>query len=122
MAMEVSEGTWLCEMALWVQWWHRGQLSAQGVCLYTFVDVAKFVRLVIETGGYSYMYLRTVGILMTAVMENMMSEDQENDLSIDEAGFLAPPPPPQPAPRKVFQVQCFKCFNTLETLETLPPP
>ncbi|CAE7209778.1 CngA, partial [Symbiodinium sp. CCMP2456] len=78
------EGTWLCEIALWTQWWHRGQLSAQGAALYTYVDVAKFMRLVIETGGYSYMYLRTVGILMAAVMENMMNDDEENDLSINE--------------------------------------
>ena len=26
-----------------------------GAALYTYVDVAKFMRLVIETGGYSYM-------------------------------------------------------------------
>mmetsp|Transcript_59248 Transcript_59248/g.138747 ORF Transcript_59248/g.138747 Transcript_59248/m.138747 type:complete len:709 (-) Transcript_59248:61-2187(-) len=84
MAMEISEGTWLCEIALWTQWWHRGQLAAQGAALYTYVDVAKFMRLVIETGGYSYMYLRTVGILMTAVMEDMMNGDAENDLSINE--------------------------------------
>lgn len=84
MAMEISEGTWLCEIALWTQWWHRGQLAAQGAALYTYVDVAKFLRLVIETGGYSYMYLRTVGILMAAAMENMMNDDEENDLSINK--------------------------------------
>ena len=31
-------------------------------------------------------YLRTVGILMTAVMEDMMNGDAENDLSINEVG------------------------------------
>eukprot|EP00439_Symbiodinium_sp_Y106_P063601 s97_g9.t2 len=82
--VHTGEGTWLCEIALWTQWWHRGQLAAQGAALYTYVDVAKFMRLVIETGGYSYMYLRTVGILMTAVMEDMMNGDAENDLSINE--------------------------------------
>ncbi|CAE7386172.1 CngA [Symbiodinium pilosum] len=83
--LNLGEGTWLCEIAIWTQWWHRGQLSAQGAALYTYADVGKFVRLVIETGGFCYLYLRTVGILMAAVMENMMSEDNENDLSIDEA-------------------------------------
>ena len=28
----LGEGTWLCEIAIWTQWWHRGQLSAQGAC------------------------------------------------------------------------------------------
>ena len=35
---EVSEGQWLCEIALWVHWWHRGQLSAQGATRSTRSD------------------------------------------------------------------------------------
>ncbi|CAJ1356184.1 unnamed protein product [Effrenium voratum] len=98
---EVSEGQWLCEIALWVHWWHRGQLSAQGVALYAFVDGLKLARLATETGGFVYTYLRTFGILLTSFMEEMMFNFQGTDLSIEEDGHDCPVGPRTALPAAV---------------------
>ncbi|CAK9031249.1 unnamed protein product [Durusdinium trenchii] len=77
---QIQEGQWLCEISLFSQWWHRGTISAQGAALYAHVDAGKFVNLVTENGGYSYAFLRTFGILLTAHVEDLMASDQDTDM------------------------------------------
>eukprot|EP00435_Cladocopium_sp_Y103_P054551 s628_g17.t1 len=82
---QIQEGQWLCEISLFSQWWHRGQLSAQGAALYAYLDATKFVHLVAENGGFAYMFLRTFGILLTAYVEDLMSTEMESDIVEEES-------------------------------------
>lgn len=85
LGQQIQEGQWLCEISLFSQWWHRGQLSAQGAALYAFLDATKFVHLVAENGGFAYMFLRTFGILLTAYVEDLMSTEMESDIVEQES-------------------------------------
>lgn len=85
LGQQIQEGQWLCEISLFSQWWHRGQLSAQGAALYAFLDATKFVHLVAENGGFAYMFLRTFGILLTAYVEELMSTEMESDIVEQES-------------------------------------
>eukprot|EP00434_Breviolum_minutum_P001325 symbB.v1.2.001166.t1/scaffold60.1/size581591/6 len=82
---QISAGSWLCEISLFSNWWHRGQLSAQGAALYAFLDANKFIHLVTENGGSAYLFLRTFGILLTAYVEDLMSTELDSDILEEES-------------------------------------
>mmetsp|Transcript_112505 Transcript_112505/g.223595 ORF Transcript_112505/g.223595 Transcript_112505/m.223595 type:complete len:749 (+) Transcript_112505:130-2376(+) len=40
--VEVGEGSYICEVVLWVQWLHRGRLSAMTSCEFVVLDASRF--------------------------------------------------------------------------------
>eukprot|EP00933_Yihiella_yeosuensis_P007676 TRINITY_DN11281_c0_g1_i5.p1 TRINITY_DN11281_c0_g1~~TRINITY_DN11281_c0_g1_i5.p1 ORF type:complete len:311 (-),score=37.67 TRINITY_DN11281_c0_g1_i5:36-839(-) len=73
---KVSEGLWLSEAALWVDWRHRGCLSTITSCYFLDIDCQKVIQ-VAQESPYEYRYLRIFGILLIAHLEDTSRQQQQ---------------------------------------------
>jgi hypothetical protein len=83
--VELPLKTWLCEVALWGHWEHRGHLYAQVTSEYCTIDGHKFASLALSRGGPLHAYLKTVGVLLAGEIEALDESGGEvSDLSVNQ--------------------------------------
>jgi len=49
--VEIQEGMWICEVALWIKWIHTGRLAAKTNCELLVLDANQFRRIATELPG-----------------------------------------------------------------------
>ena len=82
---QALEGTnWLCELALWAKWHHRGQLVAETTTRFMFLDPKSFATIAASEGGALHAYLRTLGLLLISHAEAMEEDEEVTDLTLGE--------------------------------------
>ncbi|CAJ1363213.1 unnamed protein product [Effrenium voratum] len=77
---------WLCELALWAKWHHRGQLVANTTTRFVTIDPKSFATIAASEGGPIFAYLRTLGLLLIGQAEvtEEQSEDGVTDLTLGD--------------------------------------
>jgi len=80
----VGPGAWIGEMALWVNWWHRGQFTAAGTTEVALLDAARFQVSINTSGGPMLICLRKLALFIGA-----HCEIEEDKLASDEASGQA---------------------------------
>eukprot|EP00439_Symbiodinium_sp_Y106_P080098 s234_g18.t2 len=64
-----GEGHWLCELALWARWSHRGQLVADTTVRFLTLKPQSFATVAASEGGSFFAYLRSLGLLLIGYAE-----------------------------------------------------
>lgn len=63
------EGQWLCQLALWASWRHRGQLVTESQSHFIVISCEKILRIAAQVGGPVTHHMRTVGVLLLGEAE-----------------------------------------------------
>lgn len=75
-----GEGHWLCELALWARWSHRGQLVADSTVRFLTLKPQSFATVAASEGGSFFAYLRSLGLLLIGYAEVA----EENNMRITD--------------------------------------
>lgn len=75
--------SWVCEVALWSSWHHRGRLSSECSSTYCTINGCKFADLALRRGGRVHQCLKVIGILIAGEIEDV-DADGLSDLSLGE--------------------------------------
>lgn len=79
---EVNIKNWLCEVALWSEWEHRGTLLSHGTTQYVSLNGFTFAELALQVGGDLFNQLRMYGLLLVSHLEE---DPHTTDLTIEES-------------------------------------
>ncbi|CAE7030653.1 CngA [Symbiodinium natans] len=80
-----GEGHWLCELALWARWSHRGQLVADTTVRFLILNPQSFATVAASEGGSFFGYLRTLGLLLIGYAEVVEENSQRiTDLTLGD--------------------------------------
>ncbi|CAE8656789.1 unnamed protein product [Polarella glacialis] len=69
-AVPLQKDQWLSEVVLWSPWKHTGLLVTQTFTEFILLEADKFVDIVTQEGGQMYVYLRMLGLVLLASMDD----------------------------------------------------
>mmetsp|Transcript_83646 Transcript_83646/g.194482 ORF Transcript_83646/g.194482 Transcript_83646/m.194482 type:complete len:831 (-) Transcript_83646:93-2585(-) len=80
--VKVGPGDWISEMALWVSWYHCGQLGAESSCELLVLDRAEFTAIVSKAGGPLIECLRRFAVFILGHAETSVLDMPVTDVCI----------------------------------------
>eukprot|EP00441_Pelagodinium_beii_P001800 CAMPEP_0197693650 /NCGR_PEP_ID=MMETSP1338-20131121/112810_1 /TAXON_ID=43686 ORGANISM="Pelagodinium beii, Strain RCC1491" /NCGR_SAMPLE_ID=MMETSP1338 /ASSEMBLY_ACC=CAM_ASM_000754 /LENGTH=115 /DNA_ID=CAMNT_0043276425 /DNA_START=96 /DNA_END=443 /DNA_ORIENTATION=- len=70
----IETGTWICEMALWSEWYHTGMLVSDTSLDVIAMDAEKFCEVCSQHSGLTTVILQKLAILSVAHLEEVQRE------------------------------------------------